>query len=91
MKEKFIEGVPDLIVEVISPGNPTLDRTIKFQAYARAGVREYWLVDCEAQTIEVYVLRGRAYAPLGSFGSDDVVHSEVLADLEVPVIQIYPS
>lgn len=88
VKEKFIEGVPDLIVEVISPGNPTLDRTVKFQAYARAGVREYWLVDREAQTIEIYVLRGQAYALLDSFGPNEETHSEVLADFRVPVDSI---
>lgn len=90
VKEKFIEGVPDLIAEVLSPGNPAHDRSLKFQIYARAGVREYWLVDCDAQTIDIYVLRGQAYAPLGSFGPGQETHSEVLADFTVKVGEICP-
>src|SRR5438874_2158296 len=41
---KHIEGVPGLIVEVLSPSHPELDAVIKYEAYARAGVPEYWMV-----------------------------------------------
>ena len=90
IKEDSIEGAPDLIVEVISPGNPMHDRRTKFQLYARAGVREYWIVDPEARTIDIYVLRGQAYAPLGSFGPEEYTCSEVLADFAVGVSEICP-
>ncbi len=85
IKEKRIEGAPDLIVEVLSPGNPMHDRRTKFQIYAQAGVREYWLVDPDACAVDIYVLRGQAYAPLGSFGPDEQTRSEVLADFRVRV------
>lgn len=88
IKENFIEGVPDLIVEVLSPSNPTHDRNTKFHAYALAGGREYWIVDPEARTIEINVLRGQAYAPLGSFGSEDQTRSEVLPNFSVHVNDI---
>jgi Uma2 family endonuclease len=39
-----IRGVPDLIAEVLSPGNPEQDTDIKRRAYARAGLPEYWIV-----------------------------------------------
>ena len=91
IKENFIEGVPDLIVEVLSPSNPTHDRNTKFRAYALAGVREYWIVDPEVRTIEINVLRGQAYAPLGSFGVDEQTRSEVLADFSVRVGDVCPA
>ncbi|MCS7197421.1 MAG: Uma2 family endonuclease [Candidatus Bipolaricaulota bacterium] len=57
-------GVPDLIVEVLSPATRETDRGEKFFEYAKAGVREYWLVDPEKRSIEVYTLRGQVYEPL---------------------------
>jgi Uma2 family endonuclease len=91
IKDEFVEGAPDLIVEVLSPGNPLYDRRTKFQLYARAGVREYWIVDPETRTIDVFVLRGRAYAPLGSFGPGEQARSEVLSDLTVRVSEVCPA
>ena len=86
--ETNIEGTPDLIVEVLSPGNATHDQITKFQAYAQSGVKEYWIVDGEAGVIDVFVLRGRAYAPLGRFTADEIVASEVLPALQVKVSDI---
>ena len=91
IKEDFIEGVPDLMVEVLSPSNPAHDRLTKFQVYARAGVREYWLIDPDARVIEINVLRGQAYASLGVFGPADQTRSEVLANFSVPVSEICPA
>lgn len=42
--DRRVRGVPDLIAEVLSPGNPEQDTDIKRSAYARAGVPEYWIV-----------------------------------------------
>jgi len=84
-------GVPDLIVEVLSPGTRREDRSVKFYEYARAGVREYWLVDPHEKTIEVYALREGAYEPTEKFRSGEVARSELLAGLEVEVDEIFKS
>lgn len=89
VKDK-IEGVPDLLVEVLSPGSRVMDRRQKFDLYARVGVAEYWLVDPDECLVEVYVLRGRAYALLGQFVAEDTVQSELLPDLQIPVANICP-
>ena len=91
VQETLIEGVPDLIVEVLSPGNPLHDRRVKFELYAQAGVREYWMVDPDARTVEIYVLRGHAYAPLGNFGVGEQTRSEVLEGFAVDVEKICPA
>jgi Uma2 family endonuclease len=88
IKEQTIEGAPDLIIEILSPSTAQYDRQTKFQAYARAGVREYWLVDPEQCLIEIYVLRGHAYALLGSFGPSDTIRSEVLPEFSLLVSDI---
>ena len=59
--DRKITGVPDLVVEVLSPSTHTHDRKRKFERYQRAGVREFWIVDPEAQRIEQFVLQGGKY------------------------------
>lgn len=88
IKERLIDGVPDLIVEVLSPSNPWHDRRTKFELYAQAGVTEYWMVDVEQRIVEVYVLRGRAYVPRGIFGEDDMASSELLDGFAIGVRKI---
>lgn len=55
IKEKFVQGAPDLVVEILSPSTSEKDRRIKRRLYALHGVQEYWLVDPEARTVEVLV------------------------------------
>lgn len=61
--KKKLTGVPDLLIEVLSPSNQPYDRRTKRDLYERAGVRELWLVDPEARTIEQLVLRSGRYKP----------------------------
>jgi len=89
VKDKWIEGVPDLLVEVLSPSRPGHDRKIKFDAYARAGVREYWIVDPEERIIEVNVMRGEAYA-VAVFRAEEELRSEVLPGFTVKVGDVCP-
>jgi Uma2 family endonuclease len=88
IKETNIEGTPVLIMEVLSPGNPQHDKDTKFHAYAQAGVKEYWLVNGAAQVVDVFVLRGQAYAPLGHFTADDKAFSEALPGFKVRASEI---
>jgi Uma2 family endonuclease len=66
--------VPDLVVEVLSPATRETDRGEKFFEYAKAGVSEYWLVDPEKRSIEVYTLRGQVYEPLAPEGGRACSH-----------------
>jgi len=91
VKEDRIEGAPDIIAEVLSPGNWLVDRRKKYEVYAKAGVKEYWIVDPEARTIELFVLRGSRYALIGKFGVGEAVHSEVLPGFEVRVEEVCPA
>lgn len=61
IKEAEIQGAPDLVVEVLSPGTEVRDRGYKQHLYGRYGVGEYWIVDPEAQTIAVYRMTGAAF------------------------------
>lgn len=87
-------GVPDLVVEVISPKTPQssgtedTDRNKKLWEYAEAGVQEYWLVDTTEPAIEVFVLRNDAYHLLGKWSAGETAHSELLPGFEARVDSI---
>lgn len=57
IKANWIDGAPDLVVEVLSPSTTINDRGIKKDVYERSGVKEYWIVDPRAKSIEVHYLK----------------------------------
>ena len=82
--EKYWE-VPDLVVEILSESTIDTDRKDKFYEYEKAGVLEYWIVDPEAKTIEVYVLENSTYILFGKYGVGEVAKSKLLDGLVVRV------
>ncbi|MGQ9531464.1 MAG: Uma2 family endonuclease [Desulfotomaculales bacterium] len=80
-------GVPGLVVEVTSPATERADRIEKSSEYARAGVREYWLVDPAAATVEVFVLE-RGLCMLAARGTfEERVASRLLPGFAVTVVE----
>jgi Uma2 family endonuclease len=51
-------GTPDLIIEILSPSTSSRDQILKRDLYQRYGVREYWLLDPDAQVLTIYRLKG---------------------------------
>ncbi len=84
-------GPPDLAVEVLSPSTRRTDRLEKTVEYARAGVREYWIVDPHGRTVEVFILREGAYELLGKWGEGKEALSEVLDGFRVAVDDVLVS
>ncbi|MBI3697440.1 MAG: Uma2 family endonuclease [Acidobacteria bacterium] len=84
-----IDGPPDLIIEVISESNRKHDTVTKFRDYERHGVREYWLADPEARTIQVFLLEHGRYQSLGTFGPGTPVTTRVLEGLALDPADIF--
>jgi Uma2 family endonuclease len=83
--QDWVRGVPDLL----SPDSVRRDRVRKRALYAENGVAEYWIVDPEAETVEVLALNPGAYAERGSFRAHDAVVSPLLAGLELPASRVF--
>ncbi|MBQ7477129.1 MAG: Uma2 family endonuclease [Selenomonadaceae bacterium] len=77
-----IYGVPDMVVEVLSPSTRTRDLTIKKDIYESNGVKEYWIVDPYMRTVDVYILRNGKYELDGSYTKFDSYEWENLSDKE---------
>ncbi len=68
VQKQGIFGIPDLVVEVLSPSTAKNDIGEKKEVYEKHGVKEYWIVSPIARSIEVYLLRE------GKFHLDEVYH-----------------
>ena len=77
-----VVGTPDLVVEIASPSTATHDRNRKYLAYERAGIREYWIADPIAQTIEVLLLEQGEYHTLGVFTGKAGIPSQIVPTIE---------
>ena len=89
ISKRGIEGAPDLVVEVLSPSDPGRDRVRKRALYARAGVREYWIVSPEAAIVEVLALHEGEYRTHVRAGGDEPVASTVLPELSFPASRVF--
>ena len=85
LKERAVQGAPDLVVEILSPSSVKRDRHRKMELYARAGVPEFWIVDPVYRTIEVFSLSDTGYKLLSFGGEDERVSSGVLKGFGVEV------
>lgn len=84
-----IAGAPDLVLEIISPSTARADRKIKPPLYARYGVAEYWLVDPEDQSVEVFVLDGETYRVAGIYLAGDTIKAGRFADAKIAIDSIF--
>ena len=85
-----IRHAPDLSVEVLSASTAATDRGKKMQMFARYGVREYWIVDPAAGTIEVYELESDGYALRLNASGREPVSPSVLPGLTFPAQSLFP-
>ena len=87
--EQNIEGAPDLVVEILSPGTAHHDRHNKLLLYARYGVAEYWIVDPENKALELYVLDGETYRVSGIYLAGDTVATGQFVPAQIQIDAIF--
>ena len=76
-------GAPDLVVEVLSPGNKQLELQHKYEVYEESGIKEYWLMDALGQTLLIYTLVQSRYQSSRLMTSGDMAKSSAILGFEL--------
>jgi Uma2 family endonuclease len=86
-----ITGAPELMIEIVSPGseNARRDRVVKRQIYGKHGVREYWIVDPERRTVEVYRAHQKSLELFATLVDQDEITSPLLPQLGFTVASLF--
>lgn len=90
LTDKGCTGAPDWVIEIVSPGNPGQDYIKKLNLYADAGVREYWIVNPENQTVFVYFFEKTAFKAQ-SYTFNDKIEVNIYDDFYIDLkdIELY--
>lgn len=84
------KGAPDLVVEILSPSSLRHDRFVKLGLYQRAGVREYWVVDPEYKSVQVFTQDGDFLRISEEYGRRDVARVNVLEGCFIDLGKVFP-
>lgn len=82
-------GAPDLVIEILSPGNSKKEMDIKFTLYEESGVLEYWIVHPTEKAVWVYVLENGRYITHKPFVEGEDLVSRVFPDLKINTSDIF--
>jgi Uma2 family endonuclease len=85
----YLNGTPDLAIEVLSPTSGRYDRIVKFKRYQRAGISEYWVVDPADRSVHVYILNESRYISF-VYEKDEKIPVHVLPGCEIDLADVFP-
>ena len=87
---KGCKGAPDMIIEILSPSTHRHDRITKYNLYQRAGVREYWIVEPETQTVQVFLRNADGFLlPYESYSRTDVAKVNALNGCFIELSKVF--
>lgn len=88
---EHLTGAPELVVEVLSPGeeNQRRDREVKLKLYASQGVQEYWIADCRLQQVQVYRRQAATLKLVATLLASDEINSPLLPGFSCPVAAFF--
>ena len=90
---RYIQGPPDLVIEILSETTRRRDEVVKRKLYERFGVAEYWVVDPELETVKCYRLDSQRYVLTGEYvlERDDIITTPLFPTLPIPLTEIFVS
>lgn len=90
LKENMYEGVPKLIIEIVSPSNSHHDYIRKLNLYEKFGVKEYWIVDPRFNSIQINALNEDGnYEIIGIYKGNEIAYSSVFDQLSINLKDIF--
>lgn len=88
LDERGCVGAPDLVIEILSPGNSKREMKQKFEIYEEASVSEYWIIDPSHESILVNTLENGKYRTLKPV-VDDYITSVIFPELKIHTSEIF--
>jgi len=90
LDERGCNGAPDLVIEILSPSTAKMDTLLKFNLYQKHGVKEYWLVHPNDQTVMVFKLLDTGlYGRADMYVAGDIIPVPLLGELEVDLAKVF--
>ncbi len=89
LKTNYIEGAPDLIVEILSATTGYYDLATKKDVYEAHGVKEYWVVDPKGKTIEIFENVNGRFVSVAKERETGAVTSRLLPELTINVEDVF--
>jgi Uma2 family endonuclease len=91
LTDKHVAGVPELVIEIGSPGTRKRDETIKRRLYERGGVAEYWVIDPDLNVIRVYRRSGDSFQRPQELSAEagDVLTTPLLPGLTIDLRRVF--
>lgn len=89
LDDKGCVGPPDLVVEILSPGNTKKERDLKYRIYEESDVLEYWTVHPTDKYIQVFVLQDGKYIGLKPATEGEIVTSKIFPDLSFHTDEVF--
>jgi Uma2 family endonuclease len=87
--KRALEGVPDAVVEILSPGSDDRDRHIKRRLYEKFSIPEYWLVEPEHGFLTVYRHHEGSYGIRAIYDRASTLECPEFPTLRVPLLEIF--
>lgn len=82
-------GAPDLIIEILAPGNNKKELQEKYEVYGESGVTEYWIIHPDEQTVMTYTLVDGKYLPSKLFTSGDFIASKTIGSFQLDLDYVF--
>ena len=87
--DKGCIGAPDLIIEILSPGNTSKEMKNKFEAYEESGVREYWLIEPQDKAVLIFVLENGKFIGKRPMVEEETLQSFIFPDLKIDLQPLF--
>ena len=82
-------GAPDLVIEILSPGNSKKEMSIKYDLYEEAGVKEYWMVHPQDRSVQIFSLKDEKFIGLKPVIENQILNSPLFPDLKMDLRKVF--
>jgi len=89
IEERGCFGIPDLMIEILSPHTSKKDLYQKFEIYEEVGVPEYWIVMPKEQSVEIFILESKKYKRQGTYSFEDAISTHCLPGFSLQLADVF--